>query len=52
MKCIRFNQSHGGHVARVSDDDAAREVKAGKATYCPKHWFKAANNLAAQEKEA
>lgn len=50
MKCIRFYRPHGGYVARVSDDDAAREVKAGKAIYCPKRWFKAANNLSAQEK--
>lgn len=42
MKCIKYYRPHGGHVARVSDADAAREVSSGKAMYCPKHWWKAA----------
>lgn len=42
MKCIRYFRKHGGHVVRVSDEQAAQAVKAERATYCPKHWFKAA----------
>ena len=42
MKCIRFCQRHGGHVARVTEKVAAEKVSAGEAFYCPKRWFKAA----------
>lgn len=46
MKCIRYKREHGYHVVRVTDDEAAHEVKAGRASYCPKHWYKAARALA------
>lgn len=42
MKCIKFYRPHGGHVVRVTDDEAQREVAAGRAMYCPKHWLRAA----------
>lgn len=42
MKCIRFYRRYGGHVARVSDAEAARAVSDQKAVYCPRHWWRAA----------
>lgn len=47
MKCIKFYNTHGGHVVRVSDKQAAHEVGAGRAIYAPKHWLKAARLKAA-----
>lgn len=41
-KCIKYYRPHGGHIVRVSDDDAAIQVRLGKATYCPKRLWKAA----------
>jgi hypothetical protein len=51
MKCIKFYRQHGGHVARVSDDEAAREVKSGRAMYAPKSWWKAARRIEAEGEE-
>lgn len=48
-KCIKYYRTHGGHVARMSDGDAAEAVRAGKAMYCPKHWWKAALKKEAAE---
>lgn len=41
MKCIKYYRPHGGDITRVTDEDAAVEVAAKRATYCPKHLYKA-----------
>lgn len=48
-KCIKYYRQHGSHVDRVSDVEAADQVQSGRATYCPKHWWKAAKLKEAQE---
>ena len=45
MKTIRFYRPYGGHVARVSDDEAAAAVRDKRAMYAPKHWLKVAKKL-------
>lgn len=43
MKCIQYFPKHikdGAQFARVSDDDAKREVEAHRATYVPKRLWK------------
>lgn len=45
MKCIVYHRDHGGHVTRVTDQEAVAEVKAGRAMYAPKHWLKAARRI-------
>ncbi len=40
MKCIEFYRQHGGYVARVGDEEAAREVANLKAFYVPKRVWK------------
>lgn len=42
MKTVRFYRPHGGHVARLTEDEAKAAVGSGKAMYCPKHWYRAA----------
>ena len=42
MKCIKFYPHHGGHVARVTDEEATQAVASKMAIYAPKHWWKAA----------
>lgn len=41
MKCIKFNSKYGGHVVRVTNEEAATAVKENQAIYAPKHWWKA-----------
>lgn len=38
-KCIAYPRNI---IARVSDEKAHAEVRAGRARYCPKHWWKVA----------
>jgi hypothetical protein len=40
MKCIEYYRQHGGFVDRVRDDDAAKEVEAGRAFYVAKRAWK------------
>ena len=49
MKTVYFYRKHGGYAARLTDDEAAAAVANGIAMYCPKHWYKAAKRLEANE---
>lgn len=49
MKCIRFYRKHGGHIARVSDDEAHQHVAEGRAMYERKQEWKAARAKAETE---
>lgn len=40
MKCIKMANKYG-RIVRVDNETADKFVKAGGATYCPKHEFKA-----------
>ncbi len=40
MKCIEFYRQHGGYVARVADEEAAKEVAKLHAFYAPKRMWK------------
>lgn len=43
MKTVRHLSRDGGvHLSRMTDEDAAREVAAGRVEYVPKHWWRAA----------
>ncbi len=42
MKCIQYHRQHGGHVARVTDEEADSAVRRDIAIFAPKHWWKAA----------
>lgn len=50
MKCIKFYRQHGGHVTRVTNDEAHAAVRDGRAMYAPKHWLRAARLKEAEER--
>lgn len=45
MKTIKYYRPFGGHVVRVSDEEAAMVVGRNEAMYAPKSWLKAAREL-------
>ena len=44
MKCVRYYRPFGGHIERLSDEEAAQKVRYGLAMYCPKRLWKVAKN--------
>ena len=42
MKCFKFYRQHGGHVARLTDEEAAQAKLDGLGIYAPKSWLRAA----------
>jgi len=49
VKTVHYYRKHGGHVARLTNAEAAVAVAKGIAMYCPKHWYKAAKHFEASE---
>lgn len=52
MKTVNFYRKHGGHLARLTNAEAAVVVDQKHGIYCPKHWYKAAKHLEAAEATA